>query len=181
MSKKTIEIKSITSPHDYSAMKNYYLYKARPKRTKAIAVLLLCSFGLLLISETTFSLPVFKPLGLAGMIIFAASYFWIDHEGRILDKTSKFTINIKQEISLSDDGISVTWPAAGVSRVYRWEDINPAVESDTHFFIFGEPRLPAIIPKFELKEFRINEIRHLIESHTVLLSDISGWKYQDFK
>ncbi|NCB41049.1 MAG: hypothetical protein EOM59_00260 [Clostridia bacterium] len=178
MSQKTIEIKSITSPHDYSAMKNYYLYKSRPKRTKTIAVILFFSFGLLLLSETAFTLSFFKPLGIFGMLIFAGFYFWIDHEGRILDKSAKFIISTKQELSLTEDGVSISWPDSGKFRKYDWKDINTAVESDGHFFLFGEPTLPAIVPKFELKEFRINEIRKFIESRTELLSDISGWKYQ---
>lgn len=178
MSQKTVEIKSITSPHDYGAMKNYYLYKSRPKRTKAIAVLLLFSFGLLLLSETAWTLPFFKPLGIFGMLLFAAAYFWIDHEGRRLDKTARFIINLKQELSMTEDGISVVWPGSGEARKYAWENIDPAVESDTHFFIFGEPTLPVIVPKFELSEFRINEIRKYIEKRTDLVSDISGWKYQ---
>ena len=175
---KTIEIKSITAGHDYSAMKNYYLYKSRPKRTKAIAVTLLFSFGLLVLSETAWSFPFFKPLGIVGMIAFAAFYFKIDHEGRMLDRHAKFTLNARQELSLSDSGMLVSWPDAGLVREYAWPDIKKAVESDAHFFLFGEATLPAIVPKFELSEFRIKEIRKQIEGHTDLVSDLSGWVYQ---
>ena len=180
MNQKTIEIKTITSPHDYAAMRNFYLYKSRPKRTKSIAILLLFSFGLLLLSETSFAFAFFKPLGIVGMMIFAASYLWIDHEGRSLDQWAKSGINMRQELSLTEDGVSVAWPELNKRHVYPWGEVKSAVESDTHFFLFVESRLPAIVPKFELKEFQIKEIRNSIETHTNLLSDISGWKYEKF-
>ncbi|MDD2483475.1 MAG: YcxB family protein [Eubacteriales bacterium] len=178
MSAKPLFIKSITSTADYGALRNYYLYKARPKRTKSIAVLLLISFGFLLLAETEIPFPFFKALGIFGILVFAAAYFVIDHEGRMLDKSAKFMMNIRQELNLDEEGITVSWPEAGKQGEYLWSDLSPTVESDHHFFLFAEEKLPVIIAKFEMKESRINELRTFIKSHTTLVSDISGWKYE---
>jgi len=178
MSQKNIEIKSITALHDYGALRNYYLYKGQPRRTKTSAVILLASFGLLLLNETPYGFPFFKPLGIIGILVFAGIYFWIDHQGRQLDKAAKFVVNTKQELELSQEGIFASWPAARMEKTCPWNELTAAVESDHHFFLFVEPLLPVIVPKFEMKELRIQELHDFISTYTDLVSDISGWKYE---
>jgi len=178
MSQKNIEIKSITALHDYGAMRNYYLYKGQPRRTKTAACVLLLSFGFLVLNETPYGLSFFKPLGIAGILVFAGIYFWIDHQGRKLDKAAKFVVDAKQELEFSPEGISAYWPAVGIEKNCPWEELKAAVESDHHFFLFLEPLLPVIVPKFEMKEPRIAEFHDFISAHTDLVSDISGWKYE---
>ena len=178
MVQEPITLRSVISVHDYSALKNYYMYKGKPRRTKAVVLLLLISFGLLATSETAFSMPFFKPGGIIGMIIFAGCYFQIDREGRQLDRRAKFSINLTQELTLADDYVTVSWLGSNIRSTCSWETLTLAVEGDSHFFLFIEPTLPAILAKFELKEHQIRQIRHFIETRTSLVSDVSGWRYQ---
>lgn len=175
MSQEKIVIKSKTSAHDYTALRHYYLYKRNRARTRALVFILLLSFGLLVISGQEFALPFFRLLGTAGIFVIALVFLSIDKDAKKLDTSAKFVLTQTQEACFSDKALNVSWSSTTEEREYTWADINPAIETDTHFFLFGEPHMAIIIPKFEMRGNKAKELRKFIEDHTNLISEVTGY------
>lgn len=175
MGEKTIIIQSIVGRSDYNSLRAYHMYKRNPKRTKRIVYILVLSLGLLVISETAFAFPFLKVIGLTGIFVITILYFLLSMDARRLEKSGRDIVNQKQEICLSENGLSAKWQTSE-KKEYAWANISYAVESDTHFFLFVDQYFAIIIPKLELKDYKIKEIHKLLESHVDLVSDTSGFK-----
>jgi len=175
MSEKNILFKCNTTKGDYNSLRNYFMYKQKLKRTKVLVYLFLASIALLVISEFAFAIFFLRLAGLAGMVVVFGIYSWITVEVRPLEKNVKEFINKKQEINLTDSGFTVTW--TGYEPIeYNWSELDRVVENDTHFFIFTVPDFAIIMPKLEMKEYRVTEIHDLFERNVKLVTDLSDWK-----
>lgn len=175
MSDKTIRIISIPSAADYNSLRVYYMYRQRPKRTRVIVYLCLASLALLAISETVFAMFFLRISGLLGMLAVAGIYARIVVEARPLDKNVKGFMNIRQEVELTEDGFTVEWKGYE-PLACSWSEVYRTVESDSHFYLFTEPEFAVILPKLDMKEATEKRIRDLLERHTELISEVSGWK-----
>ncbi|MDF2654420.1 MAG: hypothetical protein K0R19_894 [Bacillota bacterium] len=176
MKERKIQISSILSRTDYNALRNYFMYQKKPTRTRFIVFTLLCSFLLLIISGTAFAMPFFKPLGLLGIVIVTLVYCWISFEVRKLEQNVKDMIHKTQELTLDDSGLTAKWTASGNAVHYEWNAFETAVETDPYFFLFLERDYALILPKIELKDRLITEIREMISTHVKLVSELSGFK-----
>jgi hypothetical protein len=177
MSEQTIEIKSITEAQDFHAMKNYYMYKRLPQRTKILAYIFLASLLLLVISESEFGFPFFKPIGIAGIIVVAVIYSWISIDVKPLDTHLRKIVNKKQTLNIHEAGFSVKWEGFEEAD-YVWSDIEFAYENDFHFFIFIEKHFGFIIPKLLLKGNHAKNIHDLLGKNVRLVNETTWWKYQ---
>ncbi len=177
MSDKSISVQSMVRRSDYNVLRNYHMYKRNPKRTKITVYILILSLVLLIISETAIPLPFLKLLGIVGILFIAVIYTWLSIDARRLEKFPKAIINKKQELTLSQIGFTVKWTGLEQAE-YHWDTVDHVVESDSHFFLFLDEYRVIIIPKLELKEYRVKEIHDLLEHHVTLESDLSGWKPQ---
>ncbi len=167
---------------DYNALRNYYMYKRTPKRTKIMVCLLLASLLLLIMSGTAFAFPLFKPLGLCGMLAITGIYSWISIDARRLEKGVQELIGKRQETRLTEEGLTVKWKGTSRYEEYLWDEIDYVYEDDSYFFLFIDLYSVIIISKLELKlekkDKRIKEISELIKRHTKLISDLSDFEYQ---
>jgi len=177
MSDKTIEVKSITEAPGFHALKSYYMHKRLPQRTRIIAYIILASILLLVISETPFGFPFFKLIGIVGILAIAVVYSWITVEMRPLDRNMRKLVNLKQELKLEENGISVKWTGYEPAE-YDWADLEYAYENDAYFFIFIEKHFALIIPKFLMKEYQSKQIHDRLEANMKLIDESTGWKYQ---
>lgn len=64
---------------------------------------------------------------------------------------------------------------AGVAETCKWSEIHGAVELDTHFFLFVDQYFALLIPKLEMRQYRVREIRAFLEKHIEVISELSGW------
>ncbi len=174
MSENTIKIQSFVTKSDYNVLRNYYMYKQKPQRTRFVVYLLLISIILLVLSQTAYSFSFFKPTGLLGGLVILALYSWISMDARKLEKAASQIVNKQQDMFLDESGLVVKWTHIEEST-YLWSEIDQVVECDTHFFIFIDQYFVIILPKVELKEHRIKEIRRIISNHISIISDLSGW------
>lgn len=173
---KEIQISSILTRTDYNVLRNYFMYQKKPARTKFIVSLILFSFLLLIISGTPYSLPFFKPLGIFGIIIVTLIYCWLSFEVRKLEINIKDMYHKTQELTLNVSGISAKWGKTANAAKYEWTAFESAVETDVYFFLFLERDYALTIPKIELKEHFVTEIREMISTHMNLNSELSGFK-----
>lgn len=167
----------MTEAQDFHAIKNYFMYKRLPQRTKTMAYIFLASLLLLVISETEFGFPFFKMIGIIGIIIIAVMYSWISIDTKPFDTHLRKIVNKKQTLNLREDGFSIKWEGFEESD-YLWSDIEYAYESDFHFFIFIEKHFGFVIPKLLLKGNHAKEIHDLLEKNIRLINESTGWKYQ---
>jgi hypothetical protein len=169
---------------DYNALRNYYMYKKTPERTKLMVGLLLVSLLLLVLSGAEFAFPFFKLIGLCGVLAIAAIYSWISLDARRLEKGAQKFIGIRQETKLTEEGFSVNWKDLGRAEEYLWAETDYVYEDDDHFFIFLGRHSCIIIAKLELKlkkqEHKIKEIHDFMESHTKLTADLRNYQYEKF-
>lgn len=179
MTEDTIKVQSVTSKSDYNSLRGYYMYKRKPEQTKILVIIMLASFACLVLSQTQFSFPYLKNIGAFGIIVIAFSYSLISLDARRLEKSVKNSMNRKQDIILTEEGFSVKWTGFEIVE-YDWPDVNYAVESDSHFYLFLEKYFAIIIPKVELKEYREKQIHKLLENHVKLVADTSGWNPKIF-
>ena len=121
-------------------------------------------------------MPFFKPLGLLGIVIVTLVYCWISFEVRKLEQNVKDMIHKTQELTLDDSGLTAKWTALGSAVHYEWNAFETAVETDPYFFLFLERYYALILPKIELKDRLITEIREMISTHVKLVSELSGFK-----
>ena len=176
MKGKKIQILSVLTRTDYNALRNYFMYQKKPVRTRFMVLTLLCSFLLLIVSGTAFSMSFFRPLGLLGVIIVTLIYCWISFEVRKLEQNVKDMIQKTQELALDDSGLTAKWSASGNEVHYEWVAFESAVETDPYFFLFLEKDYAIILPKIEQKDRLINEVREMISAHITLVSELSGFK-----
>lgn len=176
MKDKEIKNSSVLNRTDYNALRNYFMYQKKPTRTKVLVLIMLCSFLLLIISGTPYAMPSFKPLGLAGIIIATLIYCWISFEVRKLEMNIKYMFHKTQELTLNNSGLSAKWAKSTNTVHYEWNVFEFVVETDPYFFLFLEKDYALIIPKVELKEHFITEIREIIAMHVKLISELSGFK-----
>jgi hypothetical protein len=176
MNERSIEVQSTLSPSDYQALRIYFMYKRKPGRTRILVGILLISFAFLVISQSAYSMPFFKHLGIIGIIIMATIYSLITREAKKLEPGFKNLMNKKQELSISDQGVSAKWEGFSQAYDYEWPDFEYAVEVNSHYFLFLEQYDAITISKLLLKEHEVIEIRKLIEEHIRLVSETSGWR-----
>lgn len=176
MNEKEIKITSILNRTDFNAIRNYFMYQKKSARTKVLVLIMLSSFLLLIISGTPYAMPSFKPLGLAGIIIATLIYCWISFEVRKLEINIKDMFHKTQELTLNNSGLSAKWAKSTNTVHYDWNVFEFVVETDPYFFLFLEKDYALIIPKVELKEHFITEIREIIAMHVKLISELSGFK-----
>lgn len=177
MSKRSIQFRYIIEKKDYNALRTYYMYRRTPERTKMMAVILLVSFLLLVLSETDFSFPFFKIIGLAGIVVTAAIYSWISIDTRKLENAVKITVNTKLDFYLDDAGMSAGWAGLSEAKEWDWAEMDHAYENDMYFFLFTEQYFALVIPKILLKEPQIKLIHQLLTDHIRLVSDTTGYEY----
>lgn len=176
MSDHSIEIKSITGPSDYGALRSYYMHRRNPKRTKITACILLPSILLLVLDQTQYSFLLFKILGTLGIIAVAGIYSWISIETRRLEKNIRPIINIKQEIRLTHSGFTVKWTGFEQAE-HSWDDIDYTYENDFYFFIFIDKYFAVILPKVLMNQQMGKKIHELLDSGSQLIDESTGWKY----
>jgi len=178
MSEKTITIKYRLERSDYNSLRTYYMYRRKSNRTKFMVFVLVASLVLLVISETAYALPFFKPIGLVGFFIIALISSWISIDTRRLEKAVK-DISLKTlELSLDNDGISAHCPDLNLRKEFSWSEMKYAYESDFHFYLFADQHFAIIIPRLLLKDSINKDIHSLLEKHIHLISDSSGYEYQ---
>lgn len=178
MKEQTIQVKSITERQDYIALRSYFMYKRIPKRTMTIAYILIASFLLLLIGETQYGLPFFKPLGIVGIIIDALIYSWITIETRPLETNQRKVLNIKQELNLDENGLSVKWEGFEQAD-YTWPEMKFAYENDFHYFIFIEKDFAVVLPKVLMKGKMSRDIHELLDRHLKLINESKDYEYMN--
>lgn len=182
MNEKEILIGFTVDKADFNALRAYFMYKRTPTRTKSMVCLLLASLLLLILSESAFAFPYFKPIGLCGMLIIVGIYSWISMEARRLEKGVQELIGKKQETRLTGEGFTVKWKGSSRFEEYFWDEIDYVFEDESYFFLFIDRYSVIIISKLELKlekkDYRIKEIHELIKSHTKLISDLKDFEYQ---
>jgi|GEM_PF-2641279 len=168
---------------DYDALRNYYMYKRTPKRTKIMVCLLVASLLLLVMSQSEYSFPLFEPLGLCGILAVAAVYSWVSIDARRLEKGAQKLIGVKQETVLTEEGFTVTWTDLRRVEEYLWTETEYVYEDDNYFFICVGPHSFIIIAKLYLRlnkkdEYKIKEIHDLIKRHAKLIADLRNYKYE---
>lgn len=167
---------------EYNALRNYYMYKRTPKRTKIMVYLLLASILLLIISGTPFAFPYFKPLGLIGMLVIVGIYSWVSIDARRLEKGVQELIGKRQETILTENGFTVKWKGTSRFEEYLWDEIDYVYEDDSYFFLFVSLHSAIVISKLEMKIEKkdkiIKEISELIKRHAKLISDLSDFDYR---
>lgn len=182
MNEKGILIESTVDKADFNALRAYFMYKRTPTRTKSMVCLLLASLLLMILGETEFAFPYFKPLGLCGILTITGIYSWISMEARRLEKGVQELIGKKQETRLTGEGFTVKWIGLNRFKEYSWDQIDYVFEEDSYFFIFIDRYSAIIISKLELKfekkDYRIKEIHELIKGHAKLISDLRDYEYQ---
>lgn len=178
MSEKPITIKYRLERSDYNSLKTYYMYRRKSNRTKFMVSVLVVSLVLLVISETAYAFPFFKPIGLIGFFIIALMYSWISIDTRRLENAVKDIATRTLELSLDGSRLSAHWPDLNLRKEFSWSEMNYAYESDFHFYLFAGQHFAIIIPKLLLKDSKNKEIRSLLEKHIHFISDLSGYKYQ---
>jgi len=178
MSEKSITIKYRLERSDYNSLRTYYMYRRKTNRTKFMVSVLFISLVLLVLSETAYGFPFFKPIGLIGFFTMALIYSWISIDTRKLENAVKDIAIRTLELSLDGSGISALWPDLNLRKEYSWSEMNYAYESDFHFYLFADQHFAIIIPKLLLKDSKNKEIRSLLEKHIHFISDLSGYKYQ---
>jgi len=177
MEGKPIEFKYIIEKKDYNALKTYYMYRRTSTRTKIMVSVLMASLVLLVLSETEFSFPFFKAIGLTGILAIAVIYSWISIDTRKLENAVRATVNTKLDFYLDDDGLSLSWAGLSQAMEPNWSEMDHAYENDFYFFLFTERHFAVIIPKILLKGHQVKGIHHLLESHIRLVSDVTNYKY----
>ena len=178
MSEKPITIKYKLERSDYNSLKTYYMYRRKTNRTKFMVLVLVVSLVLLVISETAYAFPFFKPIGLIGFFIIAIIYSWISIDTSRLEKEVKDLAIRTLDLSLDGSGLSAYWPDLHLRKEFSWSEMKYAYESDFHFYLFADQHFAIIIPKLLLKDSQNNGIRSLLEKNIHLISDLSGYKYQ---
>jgi hypothetical protein len=175
--KREIIVEFRLKKEDYNALKNYYMYKRTPKRTKIMACLLIISFLLLALSGMSYALPFFKAVGLCGILSVVAVYSWVSIDARRLEKGVARFIGKKQETRLTEEGFCVKWKEIETEEEYPWTEANYIYEDDDYFFISLGSRSYVIIAKLDMKinrqEHRIKEIHDLTEERAKLFSELS--------
>jgi len=171
------------SKQDYDALRNYYMYKRTPKRTKIMVFLLLASLLLLVMSQSAYAFPLFEPLGLCGILAIAGIYSWVSIDARRLEKEAQKHIGKNQETVLTEEGFTVTWKELGRAEEYLWTETEYVYEDDNHFFICVGPYSFIIIAKLDLKlykkEYKIKQLHDLIKSHAKLIAELRNYKYEN--
>ena len=176
MKEKDIIVTTLISRRDFNILRNYFMYQKKSTRTKVIAAIMLFSFLLLIISTTPYSMPFFKPLGLIGIVVVTLLYCVISFEVRKIELNVKDMVNQTQEVTISDSGIFARWKNSGNSAQYDWTDIESGVETDPYFFLFITNNRALIIPKIELRERLVKDIRETLTKYIQLSSELSGFK-----
>jgi len=179
MREKSILLEHKVYQSHYNALRNYYMYRRTPTRTKVMVCILLASLFLLILSETAYGFPFFKLIGLFGFVVIAAMYSWISIDARRLEKYAHDIVNKKQELTMTSEGFSAKWKGLIGEEKYSWTEIDHVYEDDTYFFLFIDRYSVIIIAKLEFKEHRVKEIRSLIENNAKLESDVTGFKYKN--
>jgi len=178
MSEKPITIKYRLERSDYNSLRTYYMYRRKTNRTKFMVCVVAASLVLLVISETAYALPFFKPIGLIGFFIIALMYSWISIDTRRLENAVKDIALRTLELSLDGDGLSAHWTDLNLRKEFSWSEMKYAYESDFHFYLFADQHFAIIIPKLLLKDSQNKEISILLEKHIHYISDVSGYQYQ---
>lgn len=176
MKEKTISIKSLINRTDYNSLRNYFMFRKKPKRTRILVLSLLGSLALLVINDSSFTIPFLKILGLVGFLSVAMSYYLITRDARNLEENIKAMVGKQQELSFSDNGFSVKWTGQDQAAEYDWDAIEFAVETDTHFYFFIEKHYALMLPKLELQDWTLIDTRKFIKIHIDLVSDKSEFK-----
>lgn len=181
MKEREITVEFKLDKTDYNALRNYYMYKRTPERTKIMVCLLLASLLLLVLSEAAFAFPFFKLIGLCGILTIVAIYSWISIDARRLEKDAQQFIDKKQETRFTEKGFTVKWKDMGLTEEFLWTETDYIYEDDDYFFIFLGDYSYVIIAKLNMKlykkEYQIKEIHDLIESHAKLIADLRNYQY----
>lgn len=178
MQKKDILVEHRVDQSHYNALRVYYMYRRATGRTKFMVSILLTSLILLILSETAYSFPFFKFIGLFGMLILVAMYSWISIDARKLEKYAQDIVNKKQGVTLTQEGFTATWKGLNAEEKYKWAEIDYVYEDDSYFFLFIDRYSVIILAKLELKDPIVKEIRALIENNTNYVSDVTGFKHR---
>ncbi|MEL7658121.1 MAG: YcxB family protein, partial [Bacillota bacterium] len=179
MNEKAIKIKYRLERSDYNSLRTYYMYRRKTSRTKFMVCILAASLILMVINETVLSFLLFKLIGLVGFFIIAVMYSWISIDARRLEKAVKDTVSSTLELNLDGSGLSAHWSDLNLRKEFSWSEMNYAYESDSHFYLFTDQYFAIIIPRLLLKDFQVRDIHSLLENHIHLISDLSGYQYQN--
>jgi hypothetical protein len=184
MKERDITAGFMLDKQDYNALRNYYMYKRTPKRTKLMVCLLAASLLLLAMSESVFAFPFFKLLGLCGILAIAAIYSCISIDARRLEKGAQQLIGVKQETTFTEEGFTVIWKELGKGEEYLWTETEYVYEDDDYFFICVGSYSFIIISKLYMKlykkEYQIKQIHDLIERHAKLIAELRNYQYEKF-